>query len=118
VPTEGHQRTPCYKTGMLVSLLVVAALLEVGGDAAIRRGLVSSSPAWLAGGFGLLAAYGYVVNANRTFGFGTVLGLYITVFFVVSQIVAAAMFGDRPSPSLLLGGALIVAGGVVIQLGT
>jgi len=103
---------------MLVSLLVVAALLEVGGDAAIRRGLISSSPTWLVAGVGLLAGYGYLVNANRTLGFGSVLGLYIAIFFVVSQIVGAAMFGDRPSPSLLVGGALILAGGVVIQLGT
>jgi len=102
---------------MLVLLLVVAALLEVGGDAAIRRGLVSPSPAWLVTGVGLLAGYGYLVNANRTFGFGTVLGLYITVFFVVSQLLGTAMFGDRPSLSLLVGVALIVAGGVVIQAG-
>jgi len=102
---------------MLVLLLVVAALLEVGGDAAIRRGLVSSSPVWHVAGVGLLAAYGYVVNANRTLAFGTVLGLYIAVFFVVSQLLGTAVFGDRPSPSLLVGGALIVAGGIVIQLG-
>src|SRR5262245_25647675 len=103
---------------MLVTMLVVAALFEVGGDAAIRRGLVSSSPAWLVSGFALLAAYGYAVNANRTLKFGTLLGLYIAVFFVVSQLLGTAVFGDRPSPSLLVGGALIVAGGVVSQLGT
>jgi multidrug transporter EmrE-like cation transporter len=103
---------------MLVLLLVIAALLEVGGDAAIRRGLISSSSTWLVAGFGLLAAYGYTVNANRTLGFGTVLGLYIAIFFVVSQLLGMAVFGDRPSPSLLVGGALIVTGGIVIQLGT
>src|SRR6185369_1705319 len=71
----GDERTSCYKTRMLVSLLVMAALLEVGGDAAIRRGLISSSPTWLVAGVGLLAGYGYLVNANRTLGFGSVLGL-------------------------------------------
>lgn len=45
------------------------------------------------------------------------MGLYTAVFFVVSQLMSLALFGERPLPSLLLGGALIVAGGLVIQLG-
>jgi len=39
------------------------------------------------------------------------------VFFVVSQIVAFWAGGERPSPSLWLGGALIVLGGLVIHVG-
>jgi drug/metabolite transporter (DMT)-like permease len=35
----------------------------------------------------------------------------------VSQAIAWAVFGDRPSTTLVLGGALIVAGGLVIQAG-
>jgi small multidrug resistance family-3 protein len=103
---------------MLALLLVVAALLEVGGDAAIRRGLASPSTTCLVAGLAMLGAYGCVVNANRTLDFGRLMGIYIVVFFVVSQILGFAIFGDRPSPSLLVGGALIVVGGVVIQAGT
>jgi drug/metabolite transporter superfamily protein YnfA len=103
---------------MLALLLLVAALLEVGGDAAIRRGLASPSTTWLVAGLAMLGAYGCVVNANRTLDFGSLMGIYIVVFFVVSQILGLAIFGDRPSPSLLVGGALIVVGGVVIQAGT
>jgi small multidrug resistance family-3 protein len=62
-------------------------------------------------------AYGVVVNANRAIDFGRLMGLYIAVFFVVSQVLAFAIFGGRPTPSLLVGGVLIVAGGLVIQLG-
>jgi small multidrug resistance family-3 protein len=103
---------------MLGLFLVVAALLEVGGDAAIRHGLTFPSRTWLIAGVGLLGAYGYVVNANRTVRFGTLMGAYIAVFFLVSQVLGAAVFGERPSATLLLGGALIVAGGLVVQLGT
>jgi drug/metabolite transporter superfamily protein YnfA len=108
----------CYKRTMLALLLVVAALLEVGGDAAVRRGMTSPSTTWIVAGLAMLGAYGCVVNANRALEFGRLMGLYIVVFFVVSQVLGAAMFANRPSPSLLCGGALIVAGGVVIQLGT
>ena len=114
----GMRLATCYNPTMLALLLLVAALLEVGGDAAVRRGLTSPSTTWLAVGLAMLGAYGCVVNANRTLDFGSLMGLYIVVFFIVSQILGAAMFGHRPSPSLLCGGALIVAGGVVIQLGT
>jgi drug/metabolite transporter (DMT)-like permease len=45
------------------------------------------------------------------------MGIYIVVFFVVSQAIAWVVFGERPSTTLVLGGALIVAGGLVIQAG-
>lgn len=103
-------------TGALL-VLVVAAVLEVGGDAAVRRGLLETRTGWLLLGAAALVAYGFVVNTNRSIDFGRLLGVYIVVFFVVSQTIAALLFGESPSRSLLLGGALIVAGGAVIQLG-
>ena len=103
--------------GTLV-LLVLAAALEIGGDAAIRHGLVRCAWHWVALGAVTLVAYGLVVNANRLIDFGRLMGLYIAVFFVVSQVLSLALFGERPSPSLVLGGALVVAGGLVIQFGT
>ena len=103
-------------TGAFV-LLVVAAVLEVGGDAAVRRGLVESRATWLLLGAASLVAYGFAVNWSRSVDFGRLLGVYIAVFFVVSQAIAALAFGESPSRSLVVGGALIVAGGAVIQLG-
>ncbi len=97
--------------------LILAAALELGGDAAVRRGLVESAWLWLVLGAVTLVGYGFVVNLNRSIEFGRLMGLYIAVFFVTSQVVSFAFFGERPSLSLLAGGALIVAGGVVIQLG-
>jgi len=63
-----------------------------------------------------LAAYGLIVN-QPALAFGRLLGLYIVLFFVVSQLVALITLGERPTASLLLGGALIVAGGLVIHFG-
>src|SRR2546422_2326634 len=97
--------------------LVLAALLEIGGDAAIRYGLLRSAWSWLALGGTALLAYGLAVNANRALHFGQLMGLYIAVFFVVSQVLSFVFFDERPPMSLTLGGALIVSGGLVIHFG-
>jgi hypothetical protein len=46
--------------------------------------------------------------------FGKLLGVYVTLFFVVAQIVAWARFGQTPTTPIYAGGALIVIGGLVI----
>ena len=104
--------------GGTLAMLILAAALEIGGDAAIRHGLIRSAWHSLALGAVTLVVYGFVVNANRLIAFGRLMGLYIAVFFVVSQVLSLVLFGERPSPSLVLGGALVVAGGLVIQFGT
>jgi drug/metabolite transporter superfamily protein YnfA len=103
--------------GIDAVMLVVAASLEIGGDAAIRQGLIRTTWLWLALGAATLVAYGFVVNVNRVIDFGRLMGLYIAVFFVVSQLLSLLFFAERPSTSLIVGGALIVLGGVVIQVG-
>ncbi|MFI5395806.1 MAG: hypothetical protein ACHQ9S_09765 [Candidatus Binatia bacterium] len=100
-----------------IGVLMVAAALEIGGDAAVRRGLVQSAWLWLALGVITLVAYGLVVNLNRSINFGRLMGLYIAVFFLVSQLLSFVFFAERPSLSLIVGGALIVTGGFIIQMG-
>jgi small multidrug resistance family-3 protein len=94
--------------------LLLAALLEVGGDALTRIGL-RERPIFLAAGALALFIYGVVVNQGR-FDFGRLMGVYIAVFFLVSQIVAFAFFRDIPNYKTLAGGLLIVIGGAVIML--
>lgn len=94
--------------------LLAAALLEVGGDASMRVGLRGQAWGYALGTL-LLAAYGLLVN-QPTWQFGRLLGLYIVVFFVVSQALAWTIFGERPSWGLIAGGSLIVVGGLIIQL--
>src|SRR5262245_2996289 len=102
---------------MFLMLLALAAVLEVGGDAAVRRGLLQSSRGWMLAGSLALVAYGFTVNASRSIDFGRLMGLSIAVFFVVSQLVNLLAFRERPSLSLVLGGVLIVCGGLIIQAG-
>ena len=99
----------------LVSLLA-AAFLEVGGDAAIRYGLVRPATAATIAGAVALVVYGFVVNTNRLMEFNRLMGTYIAVFYLVSLTIGVAMFGERPTLAAIAGGALIVTGGLLIQL--
>ena len=100
---------------MTLPALLAAAIAEVLGDLGMRLGL--GGRVWgYALGVLLLSVYGLLVNQHRL-AFGRALGLYIAVFFAVSQAVAFLFLGERPSGALLVGGALIVTGGLVIHLG-
>jgi drug/metabolite transporter superfamily protein YnfA len=100
-----------------ILILFTAALLEAGGDAIVRFGLRSSS-LWQRGVFFVAAAlilFGYGWTVNRPpWDFGKLLGLYVVFFFVIAQVISWAAFKQAPSLHVLVGGALIIAGGVVI----
>ncbi len=100
-----------------LATLLVAAVLEMGGDAAIRQGLVRSGWEWLVFGCTALIAYGFVVNMDRAVQFGQLMGIYIVVLFVVSQVLSVGFFAERPPPSVILGGLLIVCGGLLVHFG-
>jgi hypothetical protein len=55
-----------------------------------------------------------IVNVPR-WEFGKLLGVYVVLFFLLAQIVARLKFGQAPTIPILIGGALIVAGGVIIS---
>jgi drug/metabolite transporter superfamily protein YnfA len=99
-------------------LLFTAALLEAGGDALVRMGLHGSTiiiraTFFVAGGL-VLFTYGYVVN-TPAWDFGRLLGTYVVFFFVVAQVISWIVFHQRPSTAVLVGGAFIVAGGIIIS---
>ena len=97
-----------------MALLVLAAALEVGGDALTRWGLKTNR--WgLVLGAGVLFTYGLCVNIPK-WDFGRLMGVYIAVFFVVAQAVAVAFFEERIPLPTIVGGTLIIAGGVLITL--
>jgi len=106
-----------YSLSMLI--LLAAAVLEAGGDALMRTGIHALSPSrragfMLAGGL-VLAVYGYVVN-TPPWDFGRLLGIYVVLFFLVAQAINWLAYGQKPTPSLILGGILIAAGGLVVSL--
>lgn len=95
-------------------ILILAAGLEVGGDALVRIGLDGRTAAIAAGAVTLLA-YGIVVNKSGL-DFNRLMGVYIAIFFVVSQVISFVLFRQIPDDRILLGGGFIVAGGLLIML--
>lgn len=97
---------------LTLAILVASAMLESGGDALVRAGLNGRS--WmLAAGAASLAAYGVVVNQS-SIDFGRLMGAYIVVFFLVSQLISAFFFHQPPRARTLAAGALMLAGGVAL----
>jgi drug/metabolite transporter (DMT)-like permease len=97
--------------------LVSAALLEAGGNALVRQGLLRAWWPLVVAGLITLGLYGLLVNQSGLgFDFGRLMGCYIVAFFLVSQILAALMFRDVPSVRTLVGGALILLGGLTILI--
>jgi small multidrug resistance family-3 protein len=98
-------------------LLAVAAALEAGGDALARSGLHAVSPGakilFLALAALVLFTYGVTVNLPP-WDFGKLLGVYVALFFVVAQAINFFAFGQKPGLPILCGGALIIAGGMLI----
>lgn len=105
------------KAGSIL-LLLIAALLEAGGDAIVRKGISASSwprALWFLFGGVVLFGYGYTVN-RPPWKFGELLGLYVVFFFLVAQVLSWAVFHEAPSAPVWVGGGLIVSGGLVIAL--
>jgi hypothetical protein len=98
-------------------LLLVATTLEVGGDATVRLAIYQHAGltriALLLGGAALLLGYGSFLN-TAPLDFGRVAGLYIATLFVIWQIINFLVFKTPPGLPVLLGGALVITGGLII----
>jgi hypothetical protein len=98
--------------------LLVATTLEVTGDALIRKSLFAHAGlariGLFAAGAALLAGYGTFLNL-APLEFGQVVGLYIATLFVVWQVITYFAFGTLPTPPIVFGGILIVAGGLLVS---
>ena len=98
--------------------LVIATTMEALGDALVRKAIYGPSQAvarlgLMAAGGVLLLGYGTVLNLAPV-EFSRVAGLYIATLFVVWQVVNFLVFRGLPTAPILGGGALIVAGGLVV----
>nr|WP_295744218.1 hypothetical protein [uncultured Acidocella sp.] len=100
-----------------LALLLLAACLEAGGDALARTALHAHALPVRLGFFGaaalVLFIYGVTVNLPP-WDFGRLLGVYVALFFVVAQLINLFAFGVRPGLPVLAGGALILAGGLLM----
>jgi len=102
---------------IIVAFLILATTLEVTGDAIIRIGLgrdvAAVKGAYFAAGAVLLFGYGLSLNL-APIEFHRVAGIYIATLFIVWQIVSFLIFKSVPTIPILLGGALIVLGGLIV----
>ena len=107
------------KSLLPLGLLILATTLETSGDAIIRIGLKPHAVPiraglMLAGG---IILYGYGLTLNLApLDWGRLVGAYVATFFVVGQVINLVAFRTAPTLPILVGGALIVAGGLVITL--
>ena len=105
--------------GVALLILLVCAMLEAGGDALARKGMHAGSQSARLGFYALAAvvlfSYGWLVN-RPPWSFGTLLGIYVVLFFVVAQAVSWVFFHERPTLGIWVGGALVVSGGVVMSV--
>ena len=97
-------------------IFILAAALEVGGDALIRHGLRTRGLALIAGGFVVLGCYGLMVNLVR-WDFSKLLGVYVAVFAVISILSGKFLFKEAISGATWVGLGIIVLGGLTIQFG-
>ncbi len=97
-------------------IFLVAACLEVGGDAIVRQGLKGSGLAFVLLGALLLGVYGVVVN-TVDLDFSRLLGIYVAVFALVSVLAGKYYFRESIAGTTWIGLAIIIAGGLVIQFG-
>lgn len=106
-----------WQTVPPLALLVVATLLEAGGDAVVRKALFEHTGAARAGrlllGAALLLTYGTCLNL-APLEFSRVIGLYLATLFVVWQLINFLAFGTLPGLPILVGGALVVLGGLIV----
>src|SRR2546421_4894027 len=100
-----------------VVFLIIATVFEVSGDAIIRMCIYNHTGlarvAFALMGTMLLFGYGVFLNLAPV-EFGQVVGLYIATLFIVWQIINYIAFKSVPSLPVIIGGALVVAGGLII----
>lgn len=99
-------------------MLVLATTLEAGGDAIVRVGLrpgdVPVRTALMLSGGVVLCLYDLMLNL-APLDWGRLMSAYVATFFVVGQAINLLAFGTAPTLPVVVGGALIVAGGLVAR---
>lgn len=98
-------------------IFICAALLEVGGDAVIRKGLHGLGIFIIILGCAMLGCYGVVVNMVN-WNFSKMLGVYVSIFALISILFGRFVFNENIPVSTWIGLAVIIAGGMIIQFGS
>jgi small multidrug resistance family-3 protein len=97
-------------------IFIGAALLEVTGDAVIRKGLHGLGLFIIILGFVMLGCYGIVVNMVN-WDFSKMLGVYVSIFALISILFGRFVFNENIPASTWIGLIVIICGGLIIQFG-
>ncbi len=97
-------------------IFIGAAILEVGGDAIVRRGLRGSGLVFIFMGFAMLGFYGVVVNTVK-WDFSKLLGVYVAIFAAISILFGRFVFEENIPNATWIGLLVIICGGMIIQFG-
>ncbi|HAM50333.1 MAG TPA: hypothetical protein DCP92_06420 [Nitrospiraceae bacterium] len=98
-------------------VFIGAAILEVGGDAVVRKGLRGSAPIIILIGCAILGSYGVVVNMVK-WDFSKLLGVYVAIFALISVLFGRFVFQENVPNATWIGLAVIVCGAMIIQFGS
>jgi len=100
-----------------VMFVLVATIFEVAGDAIIRKCIYEYSGTarviFFMIGAAFLFLYGFTLNLAPV-EFKQIVGIYIATLFIVWQVGNYIAFKTLPNVSILIGGALIVTGGLIV----
>jgi small multidrug resistance family-3 protein len=97
-------------------VFIAAAVLEVGGDAVVRKGLRGSGLIIIMIGFAMLGCYGVVVNMVK-WDFSKLLGVYVAIFALISILFGRFVFKETIPAATWIGLIVILGGGMIIQFG-
>lgn len=97
-------------------IFIGAAILEVSGDAVVRKGLRGGNLIIIVIGCATLGAYGVVVNTVK-WDFSKLLGVYVSIFALISIVVGRFVFRENIPNTTWIGLAVIISGALVIQFG-
>lgn len=97
-------------------IFIGAAILEVGGDAVVRKGLRGSNLIIIMIGCAMLGFYGVVVNTVK-WDFSKLLGVYVAIFALVSILFGRFVFKENIPNTTWIGLMIILCGAMIIQFG-
>ncbi|HYA85503.1 MAG TPA: hypothetical protein VEI57_00345 [Nitrospirota bacterium] len=103
-------------TSLAWLVFIAAAILEVGGDAVVRKGLRGSGIIIILLGFTMLGCYGVVVNMVK-WDFSKLLGVYVAIFALISILFGRFVFKETVPAATWIGLCVIIFGGMIIQFG-
>ena len=102
-------------------VLLIAACVEISGDVKIGQGFAAQSAAAVVLGWVFLGLYGVFVNGynllTKGMNFSKMLGVYIAVFALMNLLLGWRRAPAEVSASTIVGTAVIVCGGLIIQFG-